>query len=94
MAQRFKKEVIKKITPELEITQWAFDIDLIYKVKKNRFKLKEHPTIWADEKYSKINFMKAGPKMAFAIIRLRLINSKFHFIVRAYDLLPRRFKLH
>lgn len=94
-AKIFKKNVVEKVTPELEITQWAFDIDLVYKIEKNGFRLKEHPTVWADEKYSRINFMKAGPRMALAIIRLRLINSKLSFLARAYDdLLPNKVKLY
>lgn len=92
-AKLFKRKTICKIVNNLEITQWAFDVDLLYKIKKANFKIKEYPTIWADKEYSKINFMKAGPRMALAVIRLRLINSRFRFLVRGYDLLPDQIKI-
>jgi len=76
-AKIFKREVIEKVVDKIGITQWAFDVDLLYKIKKQKFRIKEHPTIWADKEYSKINFMKAGPRMALSIIRLRIVNSKF-----------------
>lgn len=93
-AKIFKRQVIERIIHKLGITQWAFDVDLLYHAKKEGFKVKEHMTIWADKDYSKINFMKAGPRMALAIIRLRVINSRFRFIVRGYDLLPDWMKIH
>jgi len=93
-AKLFKRKVIETIRNEIGITQWAFDVDLLYKIQKHKFKIKEHPTVWADKEYSKINFIKAGPRMALSIIRLRLINSKLKFIVRGYDLLPNWLKIH
>jgi len=84
-AKIFKREAIAKTIPHLTFSKWAFDIDLIYSLRKKGFKIEEVPTTWGDKYYSKINFTKAGPWMALAIIRLRLINSRFKFIVRGYD---------
>jgi len=93
-AKIFKREVIEKVVDKIGITQWAFDVDLLYKIKKQKFRIKEHPTIWADKEYSKINFMKAGPRMALSIIRLRIVNSKFKFLIKGYDMLPNWMKIH
>ena len=93
-AKIFKKIVIEKIIDKIGITQWAFDVDLLYQIKKEGFRIKEFPTIWSDKEYSKINFVKSGPRMALSIIRLRLINSKLKFIVRGYDMLPDWLKIH
>lgn len=92
-AKVFRKEVIEETVNQIGLTQWAFDVDLLYKIKKAGFIIKEYPTIWADKDYSKINFMKAGPRMVFAIIRLRLINSKLKFLIQGYDLLPKWMKI-
>lgn len=80
-AKLFKREAIKEIINRLTITKWAFDVDLLYHLKKRNFKIKEFPTIWSDKKYSTINFMKSGPFMALAIIRLRILNSPFKFLI-------------
>ena len=87
-AKVFKRMAIEKVINSLVITKWAFDIDLIYQLRKNNMKIREFPTVWSDKEYSKINFIKAGPRMALAAIRLRLINSRFKFLIRGYDLLP------
>lgn len=84
-AKIFKREAIQKVVSSLEITKWAFDVELLYKLRKAGFRIKEVPTTWSDKEYSKINFMKAGPKMLLAIIRLRLINSWLRFVVKVYD---------
>jgi glycosyltransferase involved in cell wall biosynthesis len=93
-AKLFKREIIEKVIDKIGITQWAFDVDLLHKIKRHGFKVKEHLTIWSDREYSKINFMKAGPRMVLAVIRLRIINSKFKFLIRAYDILPNWMKIH
>ena len=43
------------------------------------------PTRGEDKEYSTINFWKAGPIMAMAIIRLRLANSPFKKFIKVYD---------
>lgn len=88
-AKIFKKEPLEKILPNLTMSQWAFDVDLIYNLRKKGFKIKEHPTSWSDREYSKINLLRAGPRMVLAIIRLRIINSPLKGIVRLYDELVR-----
>lgn len=84
-AKIFSRGAIKKIISKLTITKWAFDVDLLYHLKKEGFKIKEIPTIWSDKKYSKINFLKSGPFMALAIIKLRILNSPFKFLVEIFD---------
>ncbi|MFA6023178.1 MAG: glycosyltransferase [Candidatus Pacearchaeota archaeon] len=91
-AKVFKKNAIKQTINKLSMSQWAFDVELLYCLRKQGFKIKEIPTTWSDKKYSKINFMKAGPKMALSVIRLRLVNSPFKGIVSVYNRLP--IKLH
>lgn len=84
-AKIFKREPLAKTIPNITFSKWAFDVDLLYSFRKKGFMIKEIPTIWGDQMYSKINFAKAGPLMALAIIRLRLMNSPFKFMVKFYD---------
>ncbi len=93
-AKLFKKKAIQAVMKELIITKWAFDVNLIYSIRKNGFKIKEFPTAWSDREYSKINFMKAGPLMALSMIRLRIINSFFKDFARVYDKMPEWVKVH
>lgn len=84
-AKIFKREAILKVLPDLKTTKWAFDIDLLYQMKRNIFKVQEVPTVWSDKEYSKLNFLKAAPNMFLAIMRLRLLYSPFKFIVNIYN---------
>jgi|APSaa5957512535_1039671.scaffolds.fasta_scaffold14249_2 glycosyltransferase involved in cell wall biosynthesis len=84
-AKIFKKHTVDTIIEDLKITQWAFDVNLLYACKKNKLKLKESPTIWKDKCYSQLNLKKAGPQMLLSLIRLRLINSPVKWIVKIYD---------
>lgn len=93
-AKIFKKEAIKKVYKNLGITKWAFDIDLLYQIKRKGYSIKEVPIRWNDTVGSSLNIPKASLEMFLAIIRLRLIYSPFAFIIRAYDLLPIRIKIH
>ncbi len=81
-AKLFKKNVIEKIANELSITEWAFDVNLLYLCKKSRFRIKEHPTVWEDKKESKIDLGKVPIQMFSGILRLRLINSFFEPLLR------------
>ncbi len=84
-AKIFKKHTVNRIIEDLKITQWAFDVNLLYACKKNKFRIKEFPTTWKDKYYSQLNLKKAGPQMLLSLIRLRLINSTFNGIVKIYD---------
>ncbi len=84
-AKVFTRNSIEKVLPYLHITQWAFDVDLLYNLRLHGFKIDEFPTVWADKEYSNVNFMKAGPLMFLAVLRLRIINSHFRDLVKIYD---------
>jgi len=93
-AKIFKKEAISRTLPRLGITEWAFDIDLLYKLKKNGCRIKEIPITWRDVGGSKLNVSKTSLKMFLAVTRLRLINSPFRFVVKTYDCMPEWLKIH
>jgi glycosyltransferase involved in cell wall biosynthesis len=84
-AKLFKLQALKEILPNIGMTRWAFDFDLIYNLRKQNFRIKDIPTKWSDKEYSKINLMEAGPFMALSIIRLRILNSPLKRFIRVYD---------
>jgi len=84
-AKIFKRKVIEEILPSLSMSQWAFDVELLYNMRVRGFKIISAPTEWIDREYSKINFLKAGPKMALGVLRLRILNSPLRKFIRIYD---------
>ncbi|MDO8563647.1 MAG: glycosyltransferase [Nanoarchaeota archaeon] len=93
-AKIFKREVIERIADKILITQWAFDVNLLYLCKKDNFKIREYPTTWEDKGDSKIRVVKASLKMFFGILRLRIINSPFNDLIRLYDSMPEIMKVN
>ena len=84
-AKVFKKRALGAVIQKLNMSQWAFDVELLYNLHKRGFDIKRIPTKWRDKEYSKINFWKAGPWMALGVVRLRILNSPLRRFVKIYD---------
>jgi glycosyltransferase involved in cell wall biosynthesis len=79
-AKVFKKEVAKDIFRDLVITDWAFDVNLLYNAHKRGYDVREVGINWADCPGSKVNMGLVVPKMFMSTLRLRLINSHLGFL--------------
>lgn len=84
-AKLFKKKAVKKVLPDLGITQWSFDIDLLYQMMRQGFNVIEIPTEWEDNEDSKLRLKKTVPEMFLSVVRLRLVYSRFGFVVNSYN---------
>jgi glycosyltransferase involved in cell wall biosynthesis len=84
-AKLFRREAVKEVVDKIGEPQWAFDVNLLYIMKKRGFKVLEVGTVWEDQEGSKLNVTKVPIQMFLAIVRLRLIYSPFRFVVRAYN---------
>ena len=86
-AKLFTKKAAKNVVDDLGITKWAFDVDLLYLLKKKGYNVIEIPTTWHDQAGSKLNVKRVSFEMFLAIIRLRLVYSPFSFVVNVYNYL-------
>ena len=73
----FKRSLLKKIEKDFFITDFAFDINLIYSSFRNSFKVKEIGIFWVEKSGSKLSngLTKQPFVMAFSLLRLRLYYS-------------------
>jgi glycosyltransferase involved in cell wall biosynthesis len=69
-AKLFKRQVIEKVVMHLTVTQWAFDVELLYWCKKLSFSVIEVPTIWRDQAGSKLAIFGSGYSMLTALVAL------------------------
>ncbi len=76
-AKIFKRKALEKILPEIGMTQWAYDIDLLYNAHKLGFRIKEKATFWEDKESRNLNLKKASIQMFLAVSQLRIMKSKF-----------------
>jgi len=72
-AKVMKREVIEKIHPNLRIADMAFDINLLYSIKRAGFRTLEVPTEWTDQAGSKVVLVRSSLTMFLSVVRIRII---------------------
>ncbi|MDP2990075.1 MAG: glycosyltransferase family 2 protein [Kiritimatiellota bacterium] len=84
-AKLLTRDAVQAILPHIGITQWAFDVDLLFQLRRAGFAITEIPTTWQDVSGSRLRVGKASADMFVAMVRLRLIYSPFRWGVALYD---------
>ena len=72
-AKVMRCEAVKKIHSSLRIADMAFDINLLYSLKRAGFRITEVPTEWTDKIGSKVRLGSTSLTMLLSAIRIRLI---------------------
>jgi glycosyltransferase involved in cell wall biosynthesis len=91
-AKLMRGDAVRKVLPDLGITQWAFDIDLLFQLRRAGYQIREIPTTWHDVEGSKVRVIKASCEMIAALTRLRLVYSPFRWVVTLYNGIVRRWR--
>jgi glycosyltransferase involved in cell wall biosynthesis len=73
----FRRSALKVVIPNLELSNFAFDIDLLYALKAAGFVTKEVPVSWADNPGSKVRVATIWFTLAIGLFRLRLRTGPF-----------------
>ena len=81
-AKVMRRQVVETVHPSLRIADMAFDINLLYCIKRAGFKILEMPTVWTDKMGSKVVLGKTSLTMLLSVIRVRLIYSPFYKLFR------------
>ncbi|MBM3847744.1 MAG: glycosyltransferase [Verrucomicrobia bacterium] len=77
-AKVMRSEAIELVHENLRISDMAFDINLLYALKRAKFKILEYPTVWTDKVGSKVTLGKTSLTMFLSVIRVRLVYSPFY----------------
>jgi glycosyltransferase involved in cell wall biosynthesis len=81
-AKVMRRTAVEKIHSALRIADVAFDINLLYSLKRSGFTIREVPTVWTDQLGSKIKLNKGAIGIILSVIRLRLFYSPFYRLLR------------
>ena len=76
-AKVMRRTAVEKIHPSLCIADMAFDINLLYLLKREGCRVLEVPTEWTDKVGSKVALGRTSLTMLLSILRLRWIYSPF-----------------
>jgi glycosyltransferase involved in cell wall biosynthesis len=80
-AKVMHRKAIEAVHSSLRIADMAFDINLLYTLKRAGFKILEVPTEWTDQVGSKVVLGKTSLTMFLSVMRLRLIYSPLHSLL-------------
>ncbi|OQW97388.1 MAG: hypothetical protein BWK77_01835 [Verrucomicrobia bacterium A1] len=84
-AKLMTRKALQDVLPHLGITQWAFDVDLLFQLSRHGHRIVAIPTTWHDSAGSHLRVGRASIEMLIAVVRLRLIYSPLRWIVTLYD---------
>jgi glycosyltransferase involved in cell wall biosynthesis len=77
-AKVMRRESVEEIHSTLRIADVAFDINLLYSLKRSGFSVLEVPTEWTDKLGSKITLNKGALGIILSVVRLRIFYSPFY----------------
>jgi dolichol-phosphate mannosyltransferase len=72
-AKIFRRDAVKRVLSELELANFAFDVDLLYALKRFGFRVIEAPIVWEDSpENSTIKLIPSACSMLLSLARLRI----------------------
>jgi glycosyltransferase involved in cell wall biosynthesis len=79
-AKVMRRYAVEKIHSSLRISDLAFDVNLLFALKRQGFRILEVPTEWTDKMGSKVTqaLLRSSLVMFLSVLRLRLIYSPFY----------------
>lgn len=77
-AKAMRRQAVEKIHSHLRIADMAFDINLLYSLKREGYTVLEVPTEWTDKIGSKVSLFRTSLVMFLSVVRIRLIYSPFY----------------
>ena len=81
-AKLFRKNVIQKLVDIIDLTEWAYDVNLLYLCRKYNFKIIDIPTKWENKEGSMLKINRVPLQFLLGVIRLRIIHSKIEPLAR------------
>lgn len=88
-AKVIRRAAVEKVHSSLCIADMAFDINLLYVLRREGFSVLEVPTEWTDKVGSKVALGRTSLTMLLSVIRLRWIYSPFNGLRRIFTPLER-----
>jgi glycosyltransferase involved in cell wall biosynthesis len=72
-AKVMRRQAVEQVHSSLRIADMAFDINLLYSLKRAGFRILEVPTEWTDKIGSKVTVFRTSLVMFLSVLRIRII---------------------
>lgn len=77
-AKVLRRDAVLRIHDSLHIADMAFDINLLYSLKRAGLRVAEVPVEWSDDANSTVRYFRTSLVMFLSVVRLRLVHSPFY----------------
>jgi glycosyltransferase involved in cell wall biosynthesis len=79
-AKLLRREAVEQIHDALKTADLAFDVNLLYALKRQGFRIRETPIEWTDKLGSTVtrSLLRSSLVMFLSVVRLRLVYSPFY----------------
>lgn len=67
----FKNQVARELFSALGTTDFAFDVEILYRALKRKYKIKEVGVIWLNSPYSTVKIFKDSFRMFFSLLKIK-----------------------
>ena len=84
-AKAFRRDAIADVMRDVETSNLAFDVDLLFALQSRGFAVVEEPTRWIDQSGSSVRLVSASLRMFASLLRLRLKHSFMRLAVPLFD---------
>jgi glycosyltransferase involved in cell wall biosynthesis len=74
-AKLFRRQALRAILASLEVADFAFDIEVLWLLRRAGYEIAEHATVWSDRMGTKIRIVDSSWAMLLSVLRLRLRRS-------------------
>ena len=74
-AQVFRREVLARALATLQLSDFAFDVDLLFQLKLRGARIRECPIEWNDAAGSTVHLWGSSRAMALGVLRIRVLHS-------------------
>ena len=78
-AKVMTRQAVEKVHSALRIADMAFDINLLYSLKRAGCRILEVPTEWTDKIGSKVTLFRTSLTMFLSVVRIRLIYWRWFY---------------
>jgi len=89
-AKIFSVAASNEIVKTSIISNWAFDVDLLYNLYKKGYMIKQLSTEWYERDQGKLRVINATLEMVLAVVQLRIVNSRLKNLLRPLSPLIKR----
>src|SRR5581483_7304363 len=74
-AKVFRRNAVHEILRSLEAADFAFDIEILWRLVKHGLHVREIPTTWSDRSASTLSLFPSAVRMLGTVLRMRLQDS-------------------